>query len=86
MAETLAANNAGGVAGEQLRSVVERVEQLEEEKKALQEDIKEIYAEAKANGLQPQIIRQIIKIRKMEQSERQEQESLLELYMHALGM
>lgn len=75
-----------GIASDQIRSIVERVERLEEEKKALSEDIKEVYAEAKANGFDTKILRQIVRIRKMDTAERQEQEALLDLYMHALGM
>lgn len=75
-----------GIAGDQIRSIVERVERLEEEKKALAEDIREVYAEAKSNGFDPKILRQIVRIRKQDAAERAEQEALLELYMHALGM
>lgn len=86
MADTPVGNNVGGIAADQLRSVIERIERLEEEKKALQEDIKEVYAEAKGNGFEPRIIRQLIRLRKKEKSERQEEENLLEIYMHAIGM
>jgi len=78
--------DVGGVAAGQLRSFVERIERLEEEKKALAGDIKEVYAEAKGNGFDTKIMRKVISIRKMEDAERQEQESLLDLYMAALGM
>ena len=78
--------NTGGVAQDQLRSVVERVERLEEEKAAIANDIKEVYAEAKANGFDTKTLRQVIRLRKMDKAERQEQESVLELYMHALNM
>lgn len=78
--------NVGGIAAEHLRQFVERVERLEEEKAALAEDIREVFAEAKSNGFDTKIMKQIIKLRKMEESEREEQESLLDLYMHALGM
>ncbi len=78
--------DVGGIAGEALKSFVERIERLEEEKRALSEDIKEVYAEAKGNGFEPKIIRQIVKIRKMDKDQRDEEESLLELYMRALGM
>ena len=73
----------GGIAGEQLKSLIERIERLEEEKQALGEDIKEIYAEAKGTGFEPKIMRQLIKIRKMDKDE---QESLLVLYQRAIGM
>ena len=75
-----------GIAAGQLRSLIERIERLEEEKKALADDIKEVFAEAKANGFDTKTMRQVIKIRKMESAERQEQEAMLDLYLHALGM
>ena len=78
--------NVGGVAGEQLKSFIERIERLEEEKRALSGDIKEVYAEAKGTGFEPKIMRQIIKIRKMDKEEVDEEESLLDLYKRALGM
>ncbi len=77
---------AGGVAADQLRSIIERVERLEEEKATLANDIREVFAEAKMNGYDTPAIRQILKLRKMDQSDRQEREAILELYMHALGM
>jgi uncharacterized protein (UPF0335 family) len=80
MAET------AGVARDQLKSIIERIERLEEEKQALAEDIKEVYGEAKANGFDTKTLRQIVRIRKQDSAERQEQEALLDLYMHALGM
>jgi uncharacterized protein (UPF0335 family) len=70
----------------QLRSIVERVERLEDEKKGLQDDIKEIMLEAKGNGFDTKAIRAILRIRKMDRADRQEQEAMLELYMRALGM
>ncbi len=76
----------GGIAADALRSFIERVERLEEEKKALADDIKDIYAEAKSVGFDTKIMRQIVRIRKMDESDRQEQEALLDLYIHALGM
>ena len=79
-------SDAGGIAADMLRSFIERIERLEEEKKGLAEDIREIYAEAKGNGFDPKIMRQIIKIRKMEEHDRKEQEALLDLYAHALGI
>jgi uncharacterized protein (UPF0335 family) len=78
--------DVGGVAGAQLKSFIERVERLEEEKRALGEDIKEVYAEAKGTGFDTKIMRQMIKIRKMDKDEHDEQESLLDLYMRAIGM
>jgi uncharacterized protein (UPF0335 family) len=83
---TQASADTGGIAAGQLRSFVDRIERLEEEKKALANDIKEVYAEAKGNGFDTKILRKVISIRKLEDAERQEQESLLDLYMAALGM
>lgn len=74
------------VAQDQLRAFIERIERMEEEKKAISDDIKEIYAEAKGNGFDIKVLRQIIRIRKQDHAERMEQEALLELYMAALGM
>lgn len=70
----------------QLRSFVERIERLEEEKKTITGDIREVYAEAKANGFDTKIIRKVIALRKKEAAEREEEQSVLEVYMHALGM
>ncbi len=78
--------NVGGVSGEYLRSYIERIERLEEEKKALADDIREVFAEAKGNGFDTKIIRQILKIRKMDASEVEEQDYLLDVYKRALGM
>ncbi len=74
------------VADDQIRAFIERIERMEEEKKAIADDIKEIYAEAKGNGFDTVVLRQIIRIRKLDHAERMEQEALLELYMAALGM
>ncbi|MAU40631.1 MAG: hypothetical protein CMF31_03320 [Kordiimonas sp.] len=76
----------GGIAADALRSFIERVERLEEDKKAIADDIKDVYAEAKSTGFDPKIMRQIVRLRKMESQDRQEQEALLDLYTHALGM
>ncbi|MDO8288488.1 MAG: DUF2312 domain-containing protein [Parvibaculum sp.] len=78
--------NNGGVAHDQLRAVIERIERLEEEKAATAADIKEVYAEAKGNGFDTKVLRQVVRIRKQDKAERQEAEAILELYMHALGM
>jgi len=75
-----------GVTADQLRSFVERIERLEEEKKALAEDIKEVYAEAKSEGFDTKIMRQVIRIRKMNEADLQEQEELIDVYKRALGM
>ena len=77
---------AGGVAGERLRSLVERIERLEEEIAALNADVREVCAEAKTDGYDVKIMRQIIKLRKMDHADRAEQEEILALYKHALGM
>ncbi|ACI99528.1 DUF2312 domain-containing protein [Rhodospirillum centenum] len=79
-------NDVGGIAGDRLRSFIERIERLEEEKKGIQDDIKDIYAEAKGTGFDTKVMRQIIRLRKMEKDDRQELDALLELYMAALGM
>ena len=76
----------GVIARDQLKSIVERIERLEEEKQALADDIKEVYGEAKANGFDTKTLRTIIKLRKQDTAERQEAEALLDLYMQALGM
>ncbi|MFN8983055.1 MAG: DUF2312 domain-containing protein [Alphaproteobacteria bacterium] len=76
----------GGIAGERLRSIVERVERLEEEKKALSSDIKDIFAEAKSAGFDVKVLRAVIRLRKQEPAEVEEQETLLDLYRRALGM
>jgi uncharacterized protein (UPF0335 family) len=78
--------SSDSVAQDQIRAFIERIERMEEEKKAIADDIKEIYAEAKGNGFDTKVLRQIIRIRKQDASERMEQEALLELYMAALGM
>ena len=70
----------------QLKSLVERIERLEEEKKAIAGDIKEVYAEAKGHGFDTKILRKIVSLRKKDENERQEEEAILELYMAALGM
>jgi len=76
----------GGVSGDQLRSIIERVERLEEEKSNIAADIREVFAEAKGNGYDTKTLRQVLKLRKMEGSEREELEHLLNTYMRALGM
>ena len=78
--------SSDSVAQDQIRAFIERIERMEEEKAAIGDDIKEIYAEAKGNGLDTKIIRKIVAIRKQDANERMEQEALLELYMAALGM
>ncbi len=75
----------GQVAADQLRQFIERIERLEEERAGIANDIKDILAEAKSTGFEPKIIRQILKLRKMDAAERQEQEELLQVYLDALG-
>jgi uncharacterized protein (UPF0335 family) len=74
------------VARDQLKSIVERVERLEEEKKAIADDIKDVFAEAKANGFDVKVLRQVIRLRKQDMAERQEEDAIRDLYLHALGM
>jgi uncharacterized protein (UPF0335 family) len=77
---------AGGVAGDQLKSLIERIERLEEEKAALAGDIREIYAQAKGNGFDTKVMRQLIRLRRMDRADRREQEELLDLYKRAIGL
>lgn len=77
---------AGGVIADQLVQYIQRIERLEEEKSDIAAAIREVYAEAKANGYEPKVMRQLIKLRKMDPHEVDEQESLLDLYKNALGM
>lgn len=76
----------GNITADQLKSYIERVERLEEDKKAVLEDIKEVFAEAKANGFDVKTMRQVMKLRKMDANERDEQEYMLDVYKRALGM
>mgnify|MGYP003361816347 CR=1 FL=1 len=76
----------GGIAADRLRSIIERVERLEEERKGLAGDIKDIFTEAKSAGFDVKVIRQIIRLRKLEPSDVEEQETLLDIYRRALGM
>ena len=78
--------DVGGVATDRLRAFIERIERLEEERTALGADIREVFAEAKGTGFDTRIMRQVIKLRKMDGADRQETEHLLELYKRALGM
>ena len=79
-------DRANDTSGKQLKAFIERVERMEEEKSAIAQDIKEIYAEAKGNGFDTKIVRLIVKRRKQDANERAEQEALLELYEHSIGM
>lgn len=76
----------GGIAGGQLRSLIERIERLQEDRAAVNADIREVYAEGKAAGFDVKIMRQVVRLRRMEKADRDEQETLLELYRRAIGM
>ena len=79
-------NEVRSIAKDQLKSFVERIERLEEERAALSGDVREVYGELKSFGLEPKIVRQIVRLRKMDSAEYQEQEALLDVYKSALGM
>jgi uncharacterized protein (UPF0335 family) len=78
--------DVGGIAGDRLKSFVERIERLEEEKKALANDIKEVYAEAKGTGFDTKIMRQVIRLRRLDKDDLDEQDALIDVYKRALGM
>ena len=78
--------DVGGIVSERLRTIIERIERLEEEKSALAEDIREIFSEARSAGFDVKILRQVIRLRKLDSSDRQEQEAMLDLYKRALDM
>jgi len=80
------ANTATRFAKDQLKAFVERVERLEEEKKTISDDIRDVYAEAKGNGFDVKSLRVVVRLRKQDINERKEQEAILETYLHALGM
>ncbi|EIM75140.1 DUF2312 domain-containing protein [Nitratireductor rhodophyticola] len=86
MADDITTETADTVAAGQLRAFIERVERLEEDKKTISEDIKEVYAEMKANGFDTKAVRSIVRLRKKDQAERQEEEAMIDLYKAALGM
>jgi uncharacterized protein (UPF0335 family) len=90
MAQSMASNGviimSNMVAADELRLLIERIERLEEEKKGISDDIRDVYSEAKARGYDAKIMRQIIKLRSMETHERQEWEAVLDTYISALGM
>lgn len=79
-------NATGGIAGAQLKSIVERIERLEDEKAALADDIREVYTEAKSNGFDVKTLRALVRLRKKDAAEREEQQALLDLYLRAMGM
>ena len=85
-AETETTKAATRFAKDQLKAFVERIERLEEEKKALSDDIRDVYAEAKGNGYDVKAMRAVVRLRKQDKDERMEHEAVLETYMHALGM
>jgi uncharacterized protein (UPF0335 family) len=78
--------DVGGIAADRLRTLIERIERLEEEKAALAGDIREVYGEARGSGFDTKIMRQIVRLRKMDKADLQEQETLLDLYKRALGL
>ncbi|WAP67202.1 DUF2312 domain-containing protein [Jiella pelagia] len=79
-------SDVNGIAQDQLKSFVDRIERLEEEKKTISDDIRDVYAEARGNGFDTKVLRRVIALRKQDANERQEQESILDLYLQALGM
>ena len=85
-ADAAPANDVGGIAADRLRSFVERLERLEEEKKGISDDIKDVYAEAKSNGYDTKTMRAVVRLRKLEAHTRQEMDALLETYRSALGL
>jgi len=86
MEEDITAESAQSVASGQLRAFIERIERLEEEKQTIADDIKEVFAEAKGTGFDVKAMRTIIRMRKKDAAERQEEEAILDLYLNALGM
>lgn len=86
MADDITNESANTVAAGQLRAFIERIERLEEEKKTISDDIKEVFMEAKGTGFDTKAMRTIIRLRKKDQAEREEEEAMLDLYLAALGM
>ena len=78
--------DAGRVAGDRLKTIIERIERLEEEKRALSDDVREVYSEAKGAGFDVKVIRQVVRLRKMDATDRSEMEQILDVYKRALGM
>ncbi len=76
----------GGIGAERLKSLIERIERLEDEKAALTADIREVYSEAKSSGFDPKVMRRLISLRRMESADREEQDALLDLYRQAVGV
>ena len=79
------AADKNGISAQRLKSFIERIERLEEENKALGADVKEVYGEAKSSGFDPKIMRKVVALRKLDPNDRQEQESLLQVYLDAVG-
>lgn len=79
-------SEVGGIAGDRLRSFIERIERLEEERRSIADDIKEVYSEAKGTGFDTKIMRQLVRLRRMDKDDLDEQETLLDIYKRALGM
>jgi len=79
-------SDAHGVARDQLRAFIERIERLEEEKKTIADDIKDVYGEAKGMGFDTKILKKVVALRKKDEQERMEEEAILDTYLHALGM
>lgn len=86
MSETEEIGHNSAVLKDQLKAIIERIERLEEEKKTISDDIKDVYGEARGNGYDVKALRTIIRMRKQDANKRAEQEAILETYMHALGM
>jgi uncharacterized protein (UPF0335 family) len=80
------ADGSSGIAADQLRSYIERIERLEEEKRGLAADIRDVYGEAKGNGFEPKVMRRVVALRRMESADRQELDALLDLYRNAVGV
>jgi len=85
MSEQTSSNEIGGIAADALRQFVDRIERLEEEKKALADDIRDVYTQAKSQGFDVKVLRKIISLRKKDRQEREEEEEILALYLAALG-
>lgn len=79
-------DGSNGIAGDQIRAIIERVERLEEEKRTIAEDVKEVYAEAKGNGLDAKVIRKIVSLRRKQLEARREEAAVMSLYLEAIGM
>ena len=86
MSDTMESSADGNVAADELRAFIERIERLEEEKKTISDDIKDVYGEAKGRGYDTKVLRKVVSLRKQDRNERAEQEAILDLYLQALGM